>query len=207
MYDIRKWIIKNVSCATHAMILPMISYVIQQKSYVFDHDIINFWYYSWYHGRFRTITPMISVTYDITALWYHNFHDILAHTAWYHGTCATGWRWLGAPRASRSAFPGLAIANVLGTGVQLNGDRLDPPHGLVAVAAAWIVSGCRLVVVKKSRLAASDCAAHAGKAPIHSARWHWSVKYGLRLRVLVGFKLWTGEKVKEEDGEGGPADC
>ena len=149
MYDIRKWIIKNVSCATHAMILPMISYVIQQKSYVFDHDIINFWYYSWYHGRFRTITPMISVTYDITALWYHNFHDILAHTAWYHGTCATGWRWLGAPRASRSAFPGLAIANVLGTGVQLNGDRLDPPHGLVAVAAAWIVSGCRLVALKE----------------------------------------------------------
>ena len=190
------------------MILPMISYVIQQKkSYVFDHDIINFWYYSWYHGRFRTITPMISVTYDITALWYHNFHDILAHTAWYHGTCATGWRWLGAPRASRSAFPGLAIANVLETGVQLNGDRLDPPHGLVAVAAAWIVSGCRLVVVEKSRLAAAvaaGCTAHAGNAPMHSTRGHWSVKYGLGLRVQVGFNMGTGEKVKEE-GECGPA--
>jgi hypothetical protein len=31
---------------------------------------------------------------------------------------------------------GLAIANVLGTGVQLNGDGLDPVHGLAAVAAA-----------------------------------------------------------------------
>jgi hypothetical protein len=43
----------------------------------------------------------------------------------------------------------LAIANVLGTGVQLNGDSLDPSHGLVAVAAARIVSGCRVVVIAK----------------------------------------------------------
>jgi hypothetical protein len=38
---------------------------------------------------------------------------------------------LGAPRASRSAFPGLAIANVLGTGVQLNGDSLIPRMDLL----------------------------------------------------------------------------
>ena len=65
-----------------------------------------------------------------------------------------------------------------------------------------------MVVVEKSRLAeavAAGCAAHAGKAPMHSARCHWSFKYGLG--VQVGFKLETGEKVKEEGetGECGPA--
>jgi len=39
---------------------------------------------------------------------------------------------LGAPASSRSTSSGLAIAHVLGTGVQLNGDGLDPAHGLVA---------------------------------------------------------------------------
>ncbi len=34
-------------------------------------------------------------------------------------------------------------------GIQLNGDSVDPAHGLVAVAAAQIVSGGRLVVVAK----------------------------------------------------------
>ena len=37
---------------------------------------------------------------------------------------------MGAPRARSSASSGLAAANELGTGVQLNGDGLDP--GLVA---------------------------------------------------------------------------
>ncbi len=72
------------------------------------------------------------------------------------------------------------IADVLGTGVKLNGDCLDPAHGLVAVAAARIVSGCRLVFVEKGLLAAAvaaGCAAHAGKAPMH--RSHWSFKCGL----------------------------
>ena len=105
--------------------------------------------------------------------------------------------------------PRLSIANVLETGVELNGDGLDPPHGLVATAATRIVRGGRLVVVEKSRLAAAvaaGCAAHASKAPMHRARGHWSVKYGLGLRVQVGFKMGTGEKVKEE-GDDGPADC
>ena len=61
---------------------------------------------------------------------------------------------MGAPRASSSSSSGLAVANVLGTGVELNGDGLDPPHGLVATAAARIVRGGRLVVVEKSSLAA-----------------------------------------------------
>ena len=39
---------------------------------------------------------------------------------------------LGAPRARSSASSGLAAANELGTGVQLNGNGLDPAHGLVA---------------------------------------------------------------------------
>ena len=39
---------------------------------------------------------------------------------------------MGAPRARSSASSGLAAANELGTGVQLNGDGLDPAHGLVA---------------------------------------------------------------------------
>ena len=65
------------------------------------------------------------------------------------------------------------------------------------------MTGCRLVVVEKGRLAAAvaaGCAAHAGKAPMHSARGHssWSVKYGIGLRVQVGFEMGTGEKVKEE---------
>ena len=80
-----------------------------------------------------------------------------------------------APRARSSASSGLAAANELGTGVQLNGNGLDPAHGLVAVDAARIVSGGRLIVVEKSRLAAAvaaGSAAHAGIAPtrMHRAR-------------------------------------
>jgi hypothetical protein len=56
---------------------------------------------------------------------------------------------VGGPQASRSSSTGLAIANVLRTGVQLNGDGLDPPHGLVATAAAQIGRGDRWVVVEK----------------------------------------------------------
>jgi hypothetical protein len=62
-----------------------------------------------------------------------------------------------------------SFANVLGPGVQLNSDCLDSARGLglVAVDAARVVSRSgRLVVIEKSRLAAADCAAHAGKAPM-----------------------------------------
>jgi hypothetical protein len=80
---------------------------------------------------------------------------------------------LGAPGASCSTAFSLAImiANVLGTCVQLkllNGDGLDPVHGLVAVAAARVMHRCRFVVIKKSRLAAAvaaGSATHAGRAP------------------------------------------
>ena len=78
------------------------------------------------------------------------------------------WGGLGAPDARRSTGSGHAIANVLGAGVQLYCDCLDSAHGLVAVDAARVVSRSRLVVIEKSRLAAAGCAAHAGKAPMHS---------------------------------------
>ena len=57
----------------------MISDMILQKSYVFGHDIRYLWYYSWYHGTFHMKSPMISVTYDIDAVWYHTFRDIVVY--------------------------------------------------------------------------------------------------------------------------------
>jgi len=74
------------------------------------------------------------------------------------------------PRASSSTSSCLAIANVLGTGVQPNSDSLDPAHGPVAEAAARVMSRSRLVVVEKSRLAAAGGAAHACKAPMDGSR-------------------------------------
>ncbi len=44
------------------------------------------------------------------------------------------------PGARSSTSPGLAAANELGTGVQLNGNGLDPAHGLAAVDAMRVVS-------------------------------------------------------------------
>jgi hypothetical protein len=74
----------------------------------------------------------------------------------------------------------LAIANVLGTCVQLNGEGLDPALGIVAVAAARVLHRGRLVVIKKksseiwnseSGLNVTDCMtnlaciAHGGHLP------------------------------------------
>ena len=71
-----------------------------------------------------------------------------------------------APAARRDGAGWGRQTPVLGAGVQLNGDCLDPARGLVAVDAVRVVSRCRLVVIEKSRLAAAGCAAHAGKAPM-----------------------------------------
>jgi hypothetical protein len=60
--------------------------------------------------------------------------------------CGGGER-VGAP--AQATGSGLAITNVLGTGVQLNSDGLDPTNGLVAVDAARMVSRGRLVVIEK----------------------------------------------------------
>ena len=56
----------------------MILTMILLKSYVFGYDIMYLWFYSWYHCTFHMTTPMISVTYDIYAVWYHTFRDIIA---------------------------------------------------------------------------------------------------------------------------------
>ncbi len=80
---------------------------------------------------------------------------------------------VGAPGARCSTGSSHTIANMLGMRVQLNCDGLDAAHGLVALAAARVMHCGRFVVIKKSRLAAAaaaGCAAHAGKAPMHSLR-------------------------------------
>ncbi len=80
---------------------------------------------------------------------------------------------MGAPLARSSNSAGLAAANELGAGVQLNGNGLDPAHGLAAVDAARVVRSCRFLVIEKIRLAAAvavGSAAHAGIAPMHRAR-------------------------------------
>jgi hypothetical protein len=51
---------------------------------------------------------------------------------------------LGAPGARCSAGSSHAIANMLGTCVQLNCDYLDAVHGLVALAAARVMHCCRV---------------------------------------------------------------
>ena len=112
--------------------------------------------------------PLISVLRDIIAIRYHIFYDISAYVM---VTCAAGRCWLGAPGARCSTSSSHAIANMLGTCVQLNCDGLDAVHGPVALAAALAMHCGRFVVIKKSRLAAAaavGCAAHAGKAPMHS---------------------------------------
>jgi hypothetical protein len=153
-------------------------------------DIRITWYWAWFWPWFG---PLISVLRDIIAIWCHIWYYSL-----YHGTCAAGWRGLGAPCARCSTSSCLAVANVLGTCVQLNGDGLDPAHGLVAKAAARVVHRGRFVVVEKRRLAAAvaaGCAAHAGKAPMDSSRWHRGFKYGLGVQYGFKFKLETGDEV------------
>ena len=115
---------------------------------------IFLWFWLWYHSKNIHFWPWYQVllillvisryfsyeiAYDISYLWYwrclisyFSWYRSLYHGTWawylslYHGTWATWWRWLGAPRASRSSSSCLAVANVLGTGVELNGDGLDP---------------------------------------------------------------------------------
>ena len=113
-----------------------IAYDIIYISYKMCYDIGMLWYWSWFWSWYDMIWPP-----DIGMLVYHS--HVISRISWYvrlyHGTCAAGWRWLGPPGARCSTSSGLAIAYVLRTGVQLNGDGLDPAHGLVAQAAARVV--------------------------------------------------------------------
>jgi hypothetical protein len=96
-----------------------------------------------YEIRILWLRPLISVLRDICAIW-------ISQIWWYHslchGTCAAGWRGLGAPGARCSSASCLAIANVLGTCVQQKSDGLHPAHGLV-VAAARVIRRGRFVVI------------------------------------------------------------
>ena len=164
----------------------MISYMISYCNYDIIYDIISFFQYHshlpvscaiimpyqiryhihitqnllWYQN-YMILSMILTMIWpsDISITWYHS--HMMPHIWWYyslyHVTCAAGWRGLGAPCARCSTSSCLAIANVLGTCVQLNGDGLDPAHGLVAKAAARVVHSCRFVVVEKRRLAGGLC--------------------------------------------------
>jgi hypothetical protein len=188
-YDITKSIIKSLSCAIFMV-------------FCIWYHIHFLWFCPWCHYYVKSYLklPMIyAIDIIITCYHGHTISHILWYLSPYHGTCAAGWRWLGAPGARCSTGSSHAIANMLGTCVQLNSDCLDAVHGLVALAAARVMHCCRFVVIKKSRLAAAaaaGCAAHAGIAPMHSLSsrlgWHWGFKYGFG--VQDGFKLETGEE-------------
>jgi hypothetical protein len=109
---------------------------------------------------------------------------------------------LGAPGARCSTGSSHAIANMLGTRVQLNGDGLDAAHGLVTLAAARVMHRGRFVVIKKSRLAAAADATWTRK---HGSStwlgWHLGLKYGLG--VQDGFMLETASGWVKEEGEAG----
>ena len=115
----------------------------------------------------HTKTPLIlqKNAPDVSIIWYQS--PLISWFSWYlsphHGTFTAEWCWLPhnlpvqSPRArcSTSGSSGLAISNVLETGVVLNGDCLDPAHGLVAVAAVRIVvlpiDTCRKKLARRGR--------------------------------------------------------
>ena len=94
MYGITKTIIKSLSCAIFL-------------EYCLWHHIHILWICPWY--QYYAISYLILrmiYAIDIIIMRYHS-HTI-SHILWYHslchGTCAAGWRWLGAPGARCSAF-------------------------------------------------------------------------------------------------------
>jgi hypothetical protein len=125
--------------------------------------------------------PLISVLRDI--IQYQIFYDISAYVMVPARRAGAGWgrQAPGPPQAP--ATPSPIWLNMLGTRVQLNGDGLDAVHGLVALAAVRVMHCGRVVVIKKSRLAAAAAAgfaAHAGKAP----------RMTLRLQVWTRSPRW-----------------
>ena len=77
---------------------------------------------------------------------------------------------LGAPRARGSASSGLAAANELGTGVQLNGDGLDPAHGLAAVDRG---SAARVMTVGWPRLLKLPLQLETSPSQVQVEAPHW----------------------------------
>jgi hypothetical protein len=110
------------------------------------------WFCPWCHYYVKSYLklPMIyAIDIIITCYHGHTISHILWYLSPYHGTCAAGWRWLGAPGARCSTGSSHAIANMLGTCVQLNSDCLDAVHGLVALAAARFMLETASVWVKE----------------------------------------------------------
>ena len=111
-------------------------------------------------GTFHMLLPLILLTYDVNAVWYHIF---LWYCSPWHGICSAGWLWLGAPLV-RSSPP-----TNWGTSVHLNTDWLDPVK--VMRCDQWFKL---VVVVKKSP---SLCFA--------SATQNWKLHTGSGTRVWV----------------------
>ncbi len=129
----------------------------------------------------------MSRTYDIISSWYHSYLMI--------SSLVTRWRWLGAPRAPRSSSAGVAIANVLQTSVELNGDRLDPSAWFGATLAAHIVSGGKLIVLQVGvGLGAWGSLSignrKGGLASIGPALGHLTPLWGTSLTQCVLWQLW-----------------
>ena len=134
MYDITKTIIKSLSCAIFI-------------EYCLWYHIHILWicpWYQYYAISYLLLRMIYAIDIIITWIHSHTISHILWYLSPYHGTCAAGWRWLGAPGARCSAGSSHAIANMLGTCVQLNCDYLDAVHGLVALVAARVMHCCRV---------------------------------------------------------------
>ncbi len=115
----------------------------------------NLWYHTWYHclGFLALLWywKKIMISYMISCFFHDIMYDIIPPPVfspflsfkiiWYHSPMISPDSLislhlrgeLGEPRARSSDSSGLTAANELGTGVQLNGDGLDPAHGLAAV--------------------------------------------------------------------------
>ena len=126
----------------------MISCMISQKRTFSSLSCAIFlWYQPWYHTNI--IWKLLwyqdyLISYTLITL-YHIWYGVISaydiKIIWYHSPMISPESLisrhlrgeLGVPRARSSASSGLTAANELGTGVQLNGDGLDPAHGLAAV--------------------------------------------------------------------------
>ncbi len=160
MYDVTKPIIKSLSCAIFI-------------EYCLWYHIHILWIYpSYQYYAISYLLLRMIYAFDISITRYHS-HTI-SHFLWYlslcHGTCAAGWRGLGAPGARCSTCSSHSIANMLGTCVQLNCYGLDAVHGPVALAAARVMHCGRFVVIKKSRLCAAAAASCAAHGPMQAKR-------------------------------------
>ncbi len=137
-YDIIKTIIICLSCTILLWFRPRYHiHFIQFSLWYLNYRISDL---TWPTSM---ILPLISVLPCTYAIWCRRFDDISAYVMAPVRRDGADWG-LQALGGSR-----IAIANVLGTGVQLNKDSLDPAHGLVD--AAPMLSRGRLVVIQRRK--------------------------------------------------------